>query len=83
MFTLWSSLVRSVKYTQIKVDFSIDIAGYRAIWHLPNMGNLSLLHSCTDRMGVGKKLPREHLISCQVVKMFLLKDHFNESFVIN
>ena len=30
-----------------------------------------------------EKLPREHLIGCQGVKMFLLKDHFKVSFVIS
>ena len=30
-----------------------------------------------------KKLPREHLIGCQGVKMFLLKDHFKVDFVKN
>ena len=30
-----------------------------------------------------KKLPREHLIGCQVVKMFFLKDPFKVYFVIN
>ena len=30
-----------------------------------------------------KKLTKEHLIGCQGVKMFLLKDHFKVSFVLN